>query len=117
LAPQLIYKGGILKTWGKKVAVALNKGFYNTLPRLRPVSKADADVAWLVYDLKTNEKTMRYNLVREETIYTKFEDALLTITRSEAGAADDFIDLLQDKIDRKLNNNTPPDTETIDAQF
>lgn len=117
LAPQLIYKGGILKTWGKKVAVALNKGFYNTLPRLKPVSKADADVAWLVYDLKTDKKTMRYNLVRDETIYTKFKDALLTITRSEAGAVDDFIDLLQDKVDRKLNNNTPPDTETIDAQF
>lgn len=34
LAPQMIYKGGILKAWGKKTAVALNMGFFNTLPLL-----------------------------------------------------------------------------------
>ena len=32
LAPQLIFKGGIFQTWGKKTAVALNKGFFHTLP-------------------------------------------------------------------------------------
>ena len=30
LAPQLIYKGGILHSWGKKQAVAIHRGFYNT---------------------------------------------------------------------------------------
>jgi len=94
LAPQLIYKGGILKTWSKKIAVALNKGFYDTLPSLKAVPKADADIAWLIYDLKVNEVTKRYNLVKENTIYTKFEDSLITITRSQAGSVDDFIELL-----------------------
>jgi len=79
--------------------------------------KADADVAWLVYDLKPDETTGRYHLVREDAIYTKFEDSLLSITRSEPGDVGNFMEVLQDKIDRKLDNNTPPDTETIDAQF
>ena len=117
LAPQLIYKGGILKTWGKKAAVALNKGFYDTLPPLNPVPKADADIAWLVYDLKPDAVTAPYHIVQEDVIYTKFKESLLTITRSEAGKVGDFIGRLQDKIDRKLDNNIPPDTETIDAEF
>ena len=52
LAPQLIFKGGILNTWQRKMAVALNKSFFNTLPVLDEVDKADADIAWLVYDLR-----------------------------------------------------------------
>jgi hypothetical protein len=52
LAPQLIFKGGIINAWGKKTAVALNKGFFNTLPKLPVVPKEKADIAWMIYDLK-----------------------------------------------------------------
>ncbi len=49
LAPQMIYKGGILKAWGKKQAVVVHRNFYATLPKLRPVEPGDeakADIAW-----------------------------------------------------------------------
>src|SRR3990167_2156345 len=52
LAPQLLFKGGILHSWKKKIAVALNKSFFATLPKLKQVSKSDADIAWLIYDLE-----------------------------------------------------------------
>jgi hypothetical protein len=52
LAPQLIYKGGILKTWRKKQAVALHRAFYDTLPTLPEVGADKADIAWLIYDLQ-----------------------------------------------------------------
>ena len=32
LAPQSLFKGGILHSWRRKCAVALNKSFYDTLP-------------------------------------------------------------------------------------
>lgn len=51
LAPQLIFKAGILNAWQKKTAVALNKGFFATLPKLREVEKSQADIAWFVYDI------------------------------------------------------------------
>jgi hypothetical protein len=38
LAPQLIYKGGILQAWRKKQAVAVHSGFFETLPSLPEVS-------------------------------------------------------------------------------
>lgn len=118
LAPQLIFKGGIIKAWGKKTAVALNKGFFKTLPSLDEVSREKADIAWLVYDLVHNKEQNVYTLEREKTIYTKFNESLEKITRSEPGDMGDFIGILQEKVNEKLENDgTPPDTETIDAIF
>lgn len=74
LAPQLIFKGGILHSWGKKTAVALNKGFFATLPKLPEVGKKDADIAWMIYDLKAPKGAgCHYELFRERVVYTRFE--------------------------------------------
>jgi hypothetical protein len=76
LAPQLIFKGGILNTWGKKTAVALNKSFFRTLPRLPEVPKVEADIAWLIYDLRAPAKPgQHFELFRERTVYTKRPEA------------------------------------------
>lgn len=115
LAPQLIFKGGILNKWKKRTAVALHKGFFDTLPILEEVNKKDADIAWMIYDLKNNTKENRYVLERYKIIYTKFNESLLKITTSEAGDMKEFIGHLQEKIDKKLENENPPDTETIES--
>ncbi len=117
LAPQLIFKGGILNTWGRKMAVALNRGFYDRLPTLEEVDKAEADIAWLVYDLCLDPAAQRYQLVRHKTVYTKFESALLKITRSEAGEESRFVMQLQAQLERRLDNSNAPDTLTVDAPF
>jgi len=116
LAPQLIFKGGILKAWGKKTAVALNRGFFNTLPTLQEVEPAGADIAWFVYDLVQDETSNVFTLKRWKAVYTKFNESLEKITRSEPGDMKDFVEVLQAKVDEKLDNN-PPDTEVIDAPF
>lgn len=76
LAPQLIFKGGIINAWDKKTAVALNKGFFHTLPKLPEVPKEKADIAWMIYDLKPPEKTEgHYEIVLERIAFTKRPDA------------------------------------------
>lgn len=116
LAPQLIFKGGILNAWGKKTAVALNKGFFNTLPHLPEVPKEEADIAWLIYDLKppTNHGG-HYELFRDRIVYTRFEPALNQITKSRPGKVEDFLRHLQSKVDEKLE--TPPTTRTLENPF
>lgn len=113
LAPQLLFKGGILHTWKKKTAVALNRGFFETLPVLETTSVATAEIAWFVYDLVRDKKSHRLVLTRHSTVYTKFAPSLDRITRSEAGDITTFIGNLQDKLDEKLEAN-PPDAPTID---
>ncbi len=115
LAPQLIFKGGILNAWGKKTAVAINRGFFNTLPTLQPVDANQADIAWLVYDLVKDATSNSYKLSRGHVVYTKFQESLAKITQSEPGEVGKFIEVLQAKVDEKLENGNPPDTETISA--
>ncbi|MGL5194497.1 MAG: NotI family restriction endonuclease [Chroococcales cyanobacterium] len=111
LVPQLLYKGGILKTWRKKQAVALHKGFYNILPTLPEVGEQDAEIAWLIYDLERDSVTNRYHLQRVQTVYTLFQPALDKIATPEVGPMENFLESLQEKLDNKLEN--PPDAPTL----
>jgi len=119
LVPQLVYKGGIFNSWKKKIAVALNKSFFTTLPALKQVKKRDADITWLIYDLKLlkekGQEPGKYYLTKVDEVFTKFESALLTITTPSLGKVEDFIKLLQGKLDEQLE--TPPTNKTIERPF
>ena len=116
LAPQMIYKGGILKSWGKKQAVVVHRNFFKTLPSLQvvdPGKESNADIAWYLYYLQHDAKEDRYKLTLDRTVYTMFESALAQITRSDAGPVETFIGKLQEKLDDKLENGHPPDAPTL----
>ena len=117
LAPQLLFKGGIFHAWQKKTAVALDKNFFETLPKLKPVKKEDAGIAWLVYDLiKVNENGQeRYKLTKIDEVFTEFAPTMLSITTSEPGRIDDFLKFLQEKLDEQLE--TPPTNKLIGRPF
>lgn len=119
LAPQLLFKGGILHSWRKKTAVALNKGFFSTLPTFKQVPKSDAEVAWFIYDLQLvspkGQEPGRYSLRKVDEAFTKFEPALLSITTPSPGDVEDFLRLLQEKLDEQLE--TPPTNRTIERPF
>ena len=117
LAPQLIFKGGIFKAWNKKVAVALNRRFYETLPCLSEVEPSDADIGWFVYDLVKNKTENRLKLHLYKSVFTRFDESLEKITRSEPGDIAQFVEHLQEKVDEKLEEDDQPDMETIDAPF
>ena len=85
LAPQLLYKGSILNAWGKKMAVAVDKGFFASLPTLPVVSSYEANLAWFVYDLELDAQQNIYNLRLDEVVYTKFRPTLDKITTPNLG--------------------------------
>ena len=112
LAPQMLYKGGILKAWQKKQAVALQTIFFDTLPHLKEVSPKKADIAWILYDLNLDTTSNRFKLIQNRVVYTEFEEALRQITTTEPGRIEDFVEVLQHKLDEKLEGN-PPDAPTL----
>lgn len=112
LIPQMLYKGGIFKTWNKKQTVALQKSFFDTLPSLPTVSKEKADIAWFLYDLILDKESKQYNLTLVDTVYTDFESALFRVTTPEPSELSDFIDILQERLDERLEGNSP-DTPTL----
>lgn len=114
LAPQLIYKGGILHHWRKKQAVALHRGFFDTLPVMKEVAPQEAEIAWLIYDLMLDETQNRYQLVLFRTVYTLFEEVLSRIVTPQPGSMDGFVLHLQERLDRKLENGgNPPDVPIL----
>ena len=116
LAPQLLFKGGILNAWGKKSAVALNSAFFNTLPKLRGVSKQKAEVGWFIYDLVLDSVTKRYQLTKVDEVFTKFDESLLKITTPVQSDMHKFMGVLQGKLNEKLES-APSTPQSIDSPF
>ena len=106
LVPQLLFKGKILHSWGRKCAVALDKPFFDTLPALEEVQESEAEMAWMVYDLIPADSS-RLTLSHVRTVYTKFTQSLLTISTPLVGEEKLFVQTLQSKIDEKLNGSPP----------
>jgi hypothetical protein len=102
LVPQMLYKGGIFHVWGKKQAVALHKAFFAKLPPFTEVKKENAEIAWLIYDLKLDQTKNEYKLVLEKTVYSDFESTLRKIIKPLPGKAEDFVAVLQKKLEKKL---------------
>ena len=77
---------------------------------LPEVDPEEAEIAWFLYELKPDSD--RFDLALSRTVYTKFWPALNTITTPDAGDIEDFIEVLQRKLDEKRDGN-PPDAPLI----
>ena len=121
LAPQLIYKGGILHKWGRKMAVVVDENFFSQLPELEEVDKQSAEIAWMVYGFQ--KKGDRYSLQRKGIRYTQFESALATITTPDVGNVGDFVEYLKNRIAKGKTMGIPtspgisPDVEPLPDPF
>jgi hypothetical protein len=105
----LLPQGKILREWGKKQAISVQKSFFETLPELPQVAQDQAEIAWNLYDF--DHRDDHFRLVLRDSVYTEYWAALNQISTPEAGKLEDFIEVLQQKLDNKLDN--PPDTQTI----
>ena len=99
LAPQLIYKGGILHAWRKKMAVAVNRSYFESLPKFREVSSDKADIAWLIYDLVYNASQSRHSLTYLRTVHTRFEDVHANAVKLRTVDERDFVRQLESRME------------------
>lgn len=115
LAPQLLFKGGILHSWGKKQAVAVDRHFFATLPSMDEVARDEAELAWLIYDLQLDTNANRYRQTLIRTVYTRFRPTLDRITVAEPGDMSEFVGHIQARLSAKLDGDdaTPPDAPTL----
>ena len=101
LAPQLIFKGGIINAWKKKTAVALDAGFFATLPKLKEVAREEAEIAWLLYDvepLATADKAAQ--LVLSRTVYTARPDFPSDEDLVEPESEEEFLWRIEDELEK-----------------
>lgn len=98
LAPQLLYKGQILHTWGKRQAVVVDRPFFDTLPTLEQTDPKKADICWLVYNLKESGASGRYEMKIDKKIYTGFDSTMKQIATPEVGDMSIFVGHLEEKL-------------------
>ncbi len=77
-------------------------------------SKSKADMALFVYDLIEQPDGQSFELTKIKTVYTEFNAALKTLTCSEAGPINDFVEVLQTKLNKKFDEENPPDAPSLD---
>jgi len=101
LVPQLIFKGSILNSWHKKMAVAISRSYFEALPNLVSVKQEEAEIAWLIYDLESVVEGDKesYQLRKSEVIYTKFQATLSALTASYPDNVEHFMKLLPEIAD------------------
>jgi len=109
LIPQLLYKGSILREWDKKQVIVVQKSFFDTLPELPKVEPDESEIAWNLYTIELQENN--FQLVLDSVVYTEYWAAINRISTPKAGNLEDFIQVLQQKLDDKLDN--PPDNHTL----
>lgn len=97
LVPDLLFKGGLFSSWKKKIAIALHKSFFETLPPLKGVKKEAAEIAWMIYDLKPDSGKLQ--LQKVNVVYTEFQPTLKAITRPASIRLEDFMNDLQKKFE------------------
>lgn len=72
----------------------------------------------MVYDLVLDPQANQYQLKLQREVFTQFQPALTRITTSEPGQLSQFMDVLQNKLDEKLEgDHHAPDAPTLNDLF
>ena len=109
LSPQLDVKVPVLRNWGKKVAVVIDRFFYanmNKLSNADPRAKNDrerldnSEVAWFVVDYDES-----LNLTASETIFASLENSRRALNATEPMSKADFIRNLKRVIEDDSQSN------------
>ena len=91
--------------------MAIQKSFFDTLPKLPQITKDKADIAWFLYDIEYNKAEKQYHLQLVDTIYTEFQAALQKVIYTNPGKIGDFVSVLQNKFDERITN--APETHSV----
>ena len=81
LMPQLQIKVPTLRRWGKKMAVVVDRAFFDSIGEMDNVNDiSNADIAWFVVRFDEVEGGLRRRIVRDEVRYTTLERSVEGLT-------------------------------------
>jgi len=91
LMPQLQIKVPTLRRWGKKMAVAVDSGFFGALSPMQAVGDvSNCDIAWFVLDILEEDDSDRAQLVRNTVHLTTLERAVEGLTAGTPVSREEF---------------------------
>lgn len=101
LMPQLQIKVPTLRRWGKKLAVVIDRGFFQALgPMDRVQDVSNCDIAWFIVDY-VDRGNGRAELTRGEVRFTTLERAVEGLTAGQPVALPEFESRIREKLERR----------------
>jgi hypothetical protein len=111
LMPQLQIKVPTLRRWGKKMAVVVDRAFFDSIGEMDNVADiSNADIAWFVVRFEEVEGQKRTRIVRDEVRYTTLERSVEGLTGGKPVPLPAFESRITDKL-IKSNVAFDPDGE------
>lgn len=106
LLPQLQIKVPTLRRWGKKMAVVVDRGFFDALGRMEDVKDiSNADVAWFVVGYE--ESSTPVKISRDFVCFTTLERAVEGLTGGVPVTLDEFERRIMEKAVRQAERHVP----------
>lgn len=99
LMPQLQIKVPTLRRWGKKMAVVVDRSFFESLGQMDEAPYlSNADIAWFIVDFELDLESGRFSLVRTCTKFTTLEEAVTGLTGGTPLSQHAFEDRIRGKL-------------------
>ncbi|MGC8531965.1 MAG: NotI family restriction endonuclease [Acidiphilium sp.] len=99
LMPQLQIKVPTLRRWGKKMAVVVDRAFFDSIGEMDRVADiSNADIAWFIVRFEDVEGEKRARMVRDEVRYTTLERSVEGLTGGKPVALPVFESRITDKL-------------------
>lgn len=93
LMPQLEIKVPTLRRWGRKMAIVIDKTFYESIAPMKEVnSLSNADIAWFVVNYESNTRKIKLYKI----IFTTLESSVEGLTAGKPISKEKFEQELQD---------------------
>jgi hypothetical protein len=90
LLPQLQTKTQVIRRWGKRIAVIVDRGFFDNLAEMTfETDISNADIAWFVVRFEETESGVAL-MTSDGVYYTKLESAVEGLTGGEALTLTEF---------------------------
>ena len=99
LMPQLQIKVPTLRRWGKKMAVVVDKHFFESLGHMEEVGDlSNGDIAWFTVDFQEVDAGRRFKLVRDSVHFTTLERATEGLTGGSPVTLTEFEEGIRSKL-------------------
>lgn len=104
LMPQLQIKIPTLRRWGKKMAVVVDRAFFDSIGDMDNVAHiSNADIAWFVVKFEAVDGTTQMRMVKDEVRYTTLERSVEGLT----GGTPVTLPIFQARIAEKVAHPAP----------
>jgi hypothetical protein len=91
LMPQLQIKVPTLRRWGKKMAVVVDRSFYNSMGKMKTVEHAsNSDIAWFIVDFKRLGENPSIAITLGKVLYTTLEESVSGLTGGRPVSKEQF---------------------------